>query len=132
MAEQIHETDLEQIEETTATPEVSVERKPAISGGQDLQAELGEMADSFNVGGFKCAHPECGLVHGHDTNKHRASDDYDMSENEAADMEANPNCHCGLNELAHRDDVDGTPSPSRANDMAPVPETMARHLDASF
>lgn len=131
MQKQIHETDLEQIEEDTATPEVSVEREPDVGGASELQAELGEMADSFGVGGFKCAHPECGLVHGHDTNKHRASDDFDMSEDEAADMEANPNCHCGLNELAHRD-VDDAPTPSRANDMAPVPDTMARHLDHTF
>jgi len=68
----------------------------------------------------------------HSTNKHRASDDFSMSSDEAAEMEANPNCHCGLAELARRGDVSGTPSPSRANDMAPVPDEMARHLDSSL
>ena len=130
--ETIQRTELEEIqEEETTAPDVSVEMGPDVSGGQKLQSALGELADDFDVGGFKCAHPECGLVHQHDSTKHRASDDFDMSEEEAASMEANPNCHCGLGEVARRG-VSGAPSPERANSMAPIPESMARHLDATF
>jgi hypothetical protein len=132
MQDTIQKTEIEQIQEQTQTPKIQVEARPDIEGGAELQSALGEIADEFDVGGFKCAHPQCGLVHTHDTNKHRASDDFSMSGDEAAEMEANPNCHCGLNELARRDDVSGTPSPSRANDMAPIPDGMARHLDATF
>lgn len=132
MHDTIQKTEIEQIQEETQAPEVQVEARPDIEGGAELQSALSEIADEFTVGGFKCAHPECGLVHTHDTNKHRASDDFSMSEDEAAEMEANPNCHCGLGELARRDDVSDAPTPSRANDMAPIPDKMSRHLDASF
>jgi hypothetical protein len=54
-----------------------------------------------------------------------------MSDDEAAQMEANPNCHCGLNEAA-RTGVDGAPTPNKANDMAPIPDSMTRHLDSTF
>jgi len=132
MEHTIQKTEIEQIQEQTQTPEVQVEARPDIDGGAELQATLGEIADDFEVGGFKCAHPQCGLVHSHDTNKHRASDDFSMSDDEAASMEANPNCHCGLGELARRDDVSDAPSPSRAENMAPIPDEMARHLDSSL
>lgn len=131
MTEQLQKTDLEQIQTDSQSPEVQVERRPDVNGGHELQAELAAIADSMDVSGFKCAHEDCGLVHNHSTNKHRASDDFDMSDDEAADMEANPNCHCGLNELAHRG-VSDAPSPSTANNRAPIPDSMARHLDASF
>jgi len=135
MEDTIQKTEIEQIEEETETPDVSVElgdgSTSSIAGGQELQAAIGSLADSMDVRGFKCAHEQCGLVHSHDTNKHRASDDFSMSEDEAADMEANPNCHCGLGELARRD-VKDAPSMSKANDMAPVPESMSRHLEGSF
>jgi hypothetical protein len=127
----VQRTDVEQIHEDADSPSVQVEARPDVEGAEQLHGALDETADSFNVGGFKCAHEECGLVHTHDTTKHRASDDFDMSEEEAASMEANPNCHCGLNELARRG-VDGAPSPSRANSMAPIPSSMSRHLDATF
>jgi len=132
MQDTIQKTKSEQIQKQTQVPEVQVEERPDIQGAAELQSALGEIADEFGVGGFKCAHPQCGLVHSHSTNKHRASDDFSMSSDEAAEMEANPNCHCGLAELARRGDVSGTPSPSRANDMAPVPDEMARHLDSSL
>lgn len=137
MENTIQKTEIEQIEEETQTPEVSVEIEggspsASIEGGQKLQAAIGNLADSMSIDGFKCAHEQCGLVHSHDTNKHRASDDFSMSEDEAAEMEANPNCHCGLGELSRRDDVKDAPSPSKANDMAPIPESMSRHLENSF
>jgi hypothetical protein len=133
MQDTIQKTGIEQIQQQCQSPDVQVEKRPDIGGAGELQSALGEIADEFDTrDGFKCAHPKCGLVHEHDTNKHRASDDFDMSVEESAEMEANPNCHCGLGELARRDDVSDAPSPSRANDMAPVPDKMARHLDSSL
>ena len=131
MNDQIQQTEIEQIQDETSAPEIQVEAAPDVEGAEQLHAALDETADSFDVSGFKCAHEDCGLVHTHDSTKHRASDDFDMSESEAASMEANPNCHCGLNELARRD-VNGAPSPSRANSMAPIPNEMSRHLDSMF
>jgi hypothetical protein len=129
---QVQRTDLEQIQEDAQSPDVdvSVERRD-ISGASELQSELGAMADSMDVTGFKCVHEKCGLVHGHDTTKHRAGDSFDMSDSEAAEMEANSVCHCGLNDAA-RSGVEGAPSPSQANSRAPIPDTMTRHLDQSL
>jgi len=132
MNKQIQRTDLEQIQEDTTSPEVDVrvERRD-ISGAEQLHAELDQMADSMDVTGFKCVHEKCGLVHNHDTTKHRGGDSFDMSDDEAAQMEANSVCHCGLNDAA-RSGVDGAPSPSRANDMAPIPDSMTRHLEKTL
>jgi hypothetical protein len=132
MSNQIQRTDMEQIQEDTQSPEmdVSVERKD-VSGSEQLHAELDAMADDMDVSGFKCVHEECALVHNHDTTKHRGSDSFDMSDDEAADMEANSVCHCGLGEAA-RTGVDDAPSPSRSNEMAPIPDSMARHLDQNL
>lgn len=133
MTQQIERADLEQIHEDATSPEfdVKVERAGDVTGVSELHSELSEMADSFNVRGFKCAHEECGLLHQHDTTKHRGSDSFDMSEEEAAEMEANPNCHCGLAEAA-RTGVSGAPSPTQANKDAPIPDSMTRHLDSSL
>lgn len=129
MSEAIQRTNLEQIQKDTQSPDidVSVERD-GIGGSEQLQSELDAMADSMDVTGFKCVHEKCGLVHEHDTTKHRGSDSFDMSEDEAAQMEATSNCHCGLNDAA-RTGVAGAPSPSQANDTAPIPDSMTRHLD---
>jgi len=131
MNETVQRTEMEQVHEDAVSPEVSVEAKPDSTDAQELQNALDEVAEGFRVGGFKCAHQECSLVHEHDTTKHRASDDFDMSDDEAASMEANPNCHCGLNELARRG-VEDAPSPEKANNMAPIPGEMSRHLDSMF
>jgi hypothetical protein len=132
MNKQIQRTDLEQIQEDTASPEVDVSvKRRDVSGAEQLHAELDAMADSMDVTGFKCVHEKCGLVHNHDTTKHRGGDSFDMSDDEAAQMEANSVCHCGLNEAA-RTGVEGAPSPSRANDMAPIPDSMTRHLESMF
>jgi hypothetical protein len=127
----MQKTDAVQLTDQAETPEVSVEWESGVEGGAELQSALADLAGSFRVGGFKCAHEECGLVHGHATDKHRAGDSFDMSDSEAASMEANPNCHCGLNELAKRG-VDEAPTPSQANSKAPIPDSMSRHLDASL
>jgi hypothetical protein len=88
MSETIQRTNLEQIQKDTQSPDidVSVERD-GIGGSEQLQSELDAMADSMDVTGFKCVHEKCGLVHEHDTTKHRGSDSFDMSEDEAAQME---------------------------------------------
>jgi uncharacterized cupin superfamily protein len=128
--ETLQRTEVEEVQEEATAPEIQVERDPDVSGAEQLQAELDSTADSMNVRGFKCAHESCGLVHGHSTNKHRAGDSFDMSDSEAADMEANPNCHCGLNELARRGIA--SKSPSQANRSAPIPDEMSRHLESSL
>jgi len=126
----VQRTELEQIQESAEAPSITVERKPNVSGAEQLHAELGNVADSMDVEGFKCAHEECGLVHNHDSTKHRYSDSSGMSDEEAAKMESNPNCHCGLNEAARSGHADI--SPSEANSMAPIPDSMSRHIDASI
>jgi hypothetical protein len=128
----IQRTTLEQVEDVQS-PEVSVSVKGSrdVAGASELHSELGEIADSFDVTGFKCVHEECGLVHNHDTTKHRASDSFDMTDDESAQMEFNPNCHCGLSELA-RSGIDGAPTPSEANSMAPVPDSVNLALDGSL
>ncbi len=133
MSEQIQRTDLEQIQKDTQSPEidVSVKRERGVEGGAELQSALDEMADSMDVTGFKCVHEQCGLVHNHDTTKHQGGDSFDMSDEEAAQMEFNSVCHCSLNEAA-RTGVDGAPSPSRANSKAPVPNSVTRALDSMY
>ena len=133
MTKQIQRTDMEQIQEEAQTPsvDVSVERKD-IGGAEQLQASLDEIADSADVTGFKCVHEKCGLVHNHDTTKHQAGDSFDMSDSEAASMEFNSTCHCSLNEISRSGDVSGAPSPSEANSMAPVPDSVTRELDSMY
>lgn len=129
--ETVQRTNLKQIQRDVSSPSITVEtRRKGIGGAETLHGELDAMADSFDMTGFKCAHEQCGLVHNHDTTKHRASDSFGMGDEDAASMEANPNCHCGLNELA-RSGHDEAPSPSRANSMAPIPDSMSRHIDRS-
>jgi hypothetical protein len=133
MSKQIERTDLEQIEDTQS-PSIDVDVGGGsggadVEGAEQLQATLDTMAEDFRMSGFKCVHQECGLVHNHDTTKHRGSDSFDMSDDEAAQMEMSPNCHCGLNQMA-KEGVEGAPSPSRANEMAPVPDSATRHIDS--
>jgi hypothetical protein len=124
---------MEQIHKDSQSPsvDVSVKRERGVEGGAELQSALNEMANGMDVTGFKCVHEKCGLVHNHDTTKHQGGDSFDMSDEEAAQMEFNSTCHCSLNEAA-RTGVDGAPSPSKANDMAPVPDSVTRHLDATL
>ena len=128
MTETIQKTQIEQIQDTASSPSVEMRRDPGIGGGEKLMEAIDSMADDMSVDGFKCAHPECGLTHSHPTNKHRAGDSFDMSHEDAASMEANPVCHCGLNQMAH-EGVEDAPTPSKANDMAPIPDSMARHIE---
>lgn len=135
--EQIQKTDAEVIQEEVAQPEVEVEATVGASSelsveAAGLQDALDTVADGFSVRGFKCA--KCGLAHMHDTNKHRASDSFSMSEDEAAGMEFNPNCHCGVQELGrHGSDygVDES-SAARTAGSAPIPDAAAREMNAAF
>ncbi|EGQ44298.1 MAG: hypothetical protein J07AB43_00640 [Candidatus Nanosalina sp. J07AB43] len=135
---------VEAIEQDVETPSITIEEdgdgaggrggqsaEPVVEGATELHNTLSELARESDVSDFKCAHPQCGLVHEHTTNKHRASDDFNMSVDEAASMEANPNCHCGLHETAERG-VIGAPSRESANNQAPIPPAMDSHIDSQF
>jgi len=126
-------TDVEAIQEESGQPEVDVSSPSEMSvEAAGLQEAIGTVADSFNVAGFKCA--KCGLAHMHSTNKHRASDSFDMSEDEASSMEFNPNCHCGVQELGrHGSDygIDES-SAARTAGSAPIPDDAARQMNEAF
>jgi hypothetical protein len=97
-----------------------------------LHQTLDAVASDFRVTGFKCA--ECGLAHMHDTNKHRASDTFDLSFDDASSHTTNPNCHCFLHEAKHRGEDMGV-DPSRAAEIAesaPIPDSMAKRLESAF
>lgn len=131
--ETIQKTEVEQIHAEHDAPSVSVEGDVSVSGAEALHGELGDIADGFDVAGFKCV--KCGLAHMHDTTKHRSSDSFDVSETEAATgQDYNPNCHCGVNELARRGSdfgVDETRAASTAR-SAPIPDDAAREMNAQF
>lgn len=128
--EALKQTGIEQIQEQAETPELQTEGAVRVSGGEELQASLGSLANSFNVRAFKCV--KCGLAHEHDTVKHRVSDSFDISEEDAAtDMEFNSVCHCGYNEVAARGEQYGIgdgPTPDRAFRQAPVSDSVIRAL----
>jgi len=64
--------------------------------------EARDMVETTDVSGFEC--PVCGLNHSHADTKHdiRADDrtGFNVSAEFADEMEYNPYCHCGVNELA--------------------------------
>lgn len=100
----------------------------ASEGLAELESEIEATAEGFSVRGFKCT--KCGLAHGHDTDKHRASDSFAMNHEEAGAMEFNPNCHCGVHALAHGrgpNSVNRSDARSTA-DGAPVPESVQQEL----
>lgn len=100
----------------------------ASEGLAALESEIEATAEGFSVRGFKCT--KCGLAHGHDTDKHRASDSFGMNHEQAGAMEFNPNCHCGVHALAHGqgpDTVNRSDARSTA-DGAPVPESVQQEL----
>lgn len=134
--DQIQKTDAKVIQEDAAQPEVEFD---AVNNSSDLsvkanglQKSLDTVADGLSVRGFKCA--KCGLAHMHDTNKHRATDSFDMGDSEAADMEFNPNCHCGVQALARNGSDYGVDERSAATTArsAPVPDEATRELNAKF
>lgn len=126
--ETIQKRKLEEVEQEHDAPSISAEAGVSVSGASALHSALDSIADSFNVSGFKCT--ECGLAHMHDTTKHRASDAFDMSDEEAASMDYNANCHCGYNEAAHKGIADV--SPESAARTAPIPDETAREMKQAF
>jgi len=134
--DQIQKTDAKVIQEDATQPEVEVD---AVANSSDLSVEAGGLqksldtvADGFSVRGFKCA--KCGLAHMHDTNKHRATDSFDMGDSEAADMEFNPNCHGGVNQLARNGSEYGVDewSATKTAKNAPVSDEATRELNEKF
>jgi len=127
------------VQEIENTEQIRDEMPSSISvqTGEGIEAEglheaLDDMASSFDVTGFKCS--TCGLAHMHSTNKHRASDAFDISVEETADMEYNPVCHCGVNELArHGSDfgVDEEAASSTAG-HAPIPDSATQEMNEKF
>lgn len=97
---------------------------------EGLHNSLSELADQFDVAGFKCV--KCNLAHMHDTTKHRLSDSFDISESDAATLvEYNGTCHCGLQEAARRGDEVGIDQDKAANKAgnAPIPPETTREMD---
>lgn len=125
--ETIQKRELGEVETEEQSRSVSIE-EVAVTGAEALQSVVGDIADSFDVRGFKCT--ECGLAHGHDTTKHRASDAFDMTEKEAAQMEYGSTCHCGYNEAAHKGIADVTPQ--EASRTAPIPDATKREMQSIF
>lgn len=132
LMQELKQTGMEQMQEDVRGPDIDADVGGISVQADALQEELDDVADSFSVDGFKCA--KCELTHMHSTNKHRASDSFDMGEDEAASMEYANFCHCGVNELArHGSDygVDEGSAESTAS-MAPIPDETARQLDQQF
>lgn len=128
----LEQTEVEEVEDDSGSFSVSLDPDVGVEGGAELQAFLGDLADSFDVSGFKCA--KCGLVHEHDTTKHRASDSFDMSDKEAASMEYLSTCHCGVQELGRRGSEYGVDEGQAASTAAnaPIPDHAAREMNDKF
>jgi hypothetical protein len=124
--ETIEQTQVEQSELTNETFEVSAETSVDANG---LHSSLEDVADSFDVTGFKCV--KCDLAHMHDTTKHRLSDTFDsFDSDDATDTEYNSTCHCGVQEAARRGSDFGI-SESEATSIAknaPIPPETSRQM----
>lgn len=119
-----------QVEPVTVDRDVqSVSADAVTVDASSLQSTLSDVADSFDVTGFKCV--KCNLVHMHDTMKHRLTDTFDVSEEIAAAMNYNSVCHCGPHEAARRGSEFGVDESSAASiaDMAPIPTDIRREMD---
>lgn len=127
----LSETTVEQTE-IGQSLDVSVDPSVEAAGVTELHSTLDEMADGYDVTGFKCVN--CGLVHQHDTTKHRASDTFDMSDETAAQMDANSVCHCGVQELGRRGSEYGIDERRAAEiaDGAPIPDDEARRMNDEY
>lgn len=124
----------QQVERVTVDErDISVDVDEGASVSADgLHDSLHEIADSFDVTGFKCV--KCGLAHMHDTTKHRLSDDFDVDESIAADMTYNSVCHCGLQEAGrHGSDLGLDESEAaRKAGSAPIPPEASREMNEQF
>lgn len=119
--------------ERTELQDHAAEVDPTVSvEAAGLQEMLREDADTFDVTGFKCVN--CGLVHSHDTTKHRLSDDFDISEEDAASLDSNSVCHCGVQEAGRHGDELGIDEDRAASvaEQAPIPPESSRELNEAF
>lgn len=107
---------------------VSVSSDDVTVEADGLQASLSTHASEFSVNEFKC--PTCSLVHHHTTNKHRATDSFDLSVEDTLEMDYNPNCHCAVNELARHGSDFGVDEDAAASvaSSAPIPEATAQEM----
>lgn len=129
--QEVEQTEVEQMQEEVQSS-IQVEDGSTKVEAGSLHAELDDSVEDFRVSGFKCA--QCGLAHMHDTNKHRASDSFDMTDDEAASMDYNPNCHCGVNELARRGSDFGVDERSAAGTAsgAPIPDATTQEMNSKY
>lgn len=127
--QQIDQKSVEQV--SVSDRDFSVEGSLSVDAS-GLQDTLHEIADSFDVTGFKCV--KCNLAHSHDTTKHQLSKSFDISDEDAADMEYNSVCHCGLQEAArHGDDVGvDEQAAAHAASSAPIPPNVSREMNEAF
>lgn len=126
MQKAIEKVSVKEVGQDRSVDTPSAERQ--IEGAEELHAHLDEVADSMDVGGFQCI--RCGLVHQHDTTKHTLSSTFDISAEDAASHEYNPNCHGGVHEAALKGDswgIDTSKAKSIANG-APIPDHIAREM----
>lgn len=90
------DTPLAQDEVSSAVTEVA-------GVNDDLAEVLSEAYEMMNgggssVSGYEC--PVCGLKHSHSDDKHDIRESFGVRAEFAEQMEYNPFCHCGVNELA--------------------------------
>jgi len=97
-----------------------------------LHSTLEDAADTFDVTGFKCA--KCGLVHQHDSTKHRLSDTFDVGSDIGGQTDFSPVCHCGAQEASRNGSQYGIDESRAANiaSGAPIPAEEARAMDKAY
>jgi hypothetical protein len=122
---------VEQVSVEQDTFSVDVESGASVDAS-GLQESLTEIADTFDVTGFKCV--KCGLAHMHDTTKHQLSKDFDISDEDSAQAEYNPVCHCGVQEAGRHGSEMGVDEQSAASvaDNAPIPPEASREMNEQF
>jgi len=128
---QIEQQQVEQVSVESDTFSVDVVADATVDAG-DLHETITDIADTFDVTGFKCV--KCGLAHMHDTTKHQLSKEFDISDDDSAEMEYNPVCHCGLQEAGRHGSDMGIDegSAARAADSAPIPPEASREMNEQF
>jgi len=128
----IEQTQVEWVDVDSPSVDIDVDRSIAVKA-DGLQEELTDMADSFDVTGFKCV--KCGLAHMHDTMKHRLSDTFDIDESTAAMIfDYNPVCHCGVQEAGRHGSDIGIDEREATNiaSKAPIPPEASREMNNEY
>lgn len=129
--QQIEQEQVERVSVDEHSFSVEVEAGASVEAS-GLHETLSEIADTFDVTGFKCV--KCGLAHMHDTTKHQLSKDFDISDEDSAYMEYNPVCHCGLQEAGRHGSDMGIDegSAARTAGNAPIPPEASREMNEQF